>query len=214
MNRQTLPRGVRGNRSAYGLVMADATLIDPLGRRLVLHDHTWYEHILKGHPDMRNERAWVEAAVSAPESIHFSTSDRDCQPYYGQSSSPGGMGGCGRGCGCDPRVHQDRVSCRRNQGNGRMVAIETLEGLIDATYWFHYDASGDVLYLRLASKRDVQTLGEETDDGFILLRDAQTGDSVGLTIVNWWQRFGQGDLPDSLADLERQIEPWARKLAA
>jgi hypothetical protein len=74
--------------------------------------------------------------------------------------------------------------------------------------------SGDVLYLRIASKRDVDTLGEETDDGFILLRDARTSNPVGLTIVNWWKRFGQGDLPDSLTELEHQIEPWARKLAA
>ena len=95
-----------------------------------------------------------------------------------------------------------------------MVAIDTLEGFIDATLWFHYDVSGDVLYLRLASERETETLGEETDDGYILHRDARTGHPVGLTIVNWWKRFGQGDLPDSLSELQRQIEPWVEKLAA
>ncbi|HWL92073.1 MAG TPA: DUF2283 domain-containing protein [Phycisphaerae bacterium] len=94
-----------------------------------------------------------------------------------------------------------------------MVAI-TLEAIIKGSLWFHYDAGGDVLYLRLASKRDVDTFGEETEDGFILLRDAQTDQVVGITIVNWWKRFGQGELPDSLSELERKIEPWAEKLAA
>lgn len=94
-----------------------------------------------------------------------------------------------------------------------MVAIDTLEGFINTTLWFHYDVGGDVLYLRLASQRETETLGEETDDGYILHRDAHTGQPVGLTIVNWWKRFGQGDLPDSLSELERQIEPWAQKLA-
>ncbi len=95
-----------------------------------------------------------------------------------------------------------------------MVAIDTLVGFIDGTLWFHYDVSGDVLYLRLASQRETETLGEETDDGFIMHRDSRTGDPVGMTIVSWWKRFGQGALPDSLTELQHQIEPWAKKLAA
>src|ERR1044071_1178658 len=72
-----------------------------------------------------------------------------------------------------------------NQRSRRMVAIETLEGLIDRTMWFHYNVSGDVLYLRVASERDTATLGEETDDGFILLRDAETSAATTKGAVEW-----------------------------
>ena len=43
---------------------------------------------------------------------------------------------------------------------------------------------------------------------------AQADETVGMTIVNWWQRFGTGALPDSIQALERTIEPWPKKLAA
>lgn len=95
-----------------------------------------------------------------------------------------------------------------------MVALETLEGVIDGTLWYHYDVGSDVLYLRLVSERDTATVGEETDDGFILLRDEQTDRVVGMTIVSWWKRFGQGELPDSITQIQRRIEPLAHRLAA
>lgn len=39
--------------------MPDAELTDPLGRRIRLHDRTWYGHILKAHPEMgRRDHAW------------------------------------------------------------------------------------------------------------------------------------------------------------
>jgi hypothetical protein len=95
-----------------------------------------------------------------------------------------------------------------------MVTTETLEGTINSALWYHYDAANDVLYLRVRSTRETPAVGEETDDGFILLRDEQTDQPVGLTIVNWWKRFGQGALPDSIAEIQRRIEPWAQKLAA
>lgn len=58
------------------------------------------------------------------------------------------------------------------------------------------------------------TLGEETPDGFVLLRREDDDRAVGLTIVNWWKRFGSGDLPDSLEELGRLIEPLGRRVAA
>ena len=91
--------------------------------------------------------------------------------------------------------------------------LETLEGLINNAYWSHYDAPNDVLYLRAASQRQTPALGEETDDG--LLHDENTNHPIGLTVISWWNRFGQGDpFPDSLSEIQRQIEPWAQKLAA
>jgi hypothetical protein len=95
-----------------------------------------------------------------------------------------------------------------------MVAIETLEGIIDGTLWYHYDVASDVLYLRLLSERNTAAVGEETDEGFILLRDDSTDRPIGLTVVSWWKRFGDGDLPDSISTIQSRIEPWARKLAA
>jgi len=95
-----------------------------------------------------------------------------------------------------------------------MVTTDTLEGIIDSALSYHYDATNDVLYLRLLSHRDTSAIGEETDDGFILLRDESTDQPVALTVVNWWKRFGHGPLPDSLAEIHRRIEPLAQKLAA
>ena len=91
--------------------------------------------------------------------------------------------------------------------------IDTIEGTV-RDLWFHYDVGNDVLYIRLESKRKNRALGEETDDGFILLRDKKTGESVGVTVVNWWQRFGKGSLPDSISEIQNKIKPWGKKLAA
>ena len=94
------------------------------------------------------------------------------------------------------------------------VVTETLEGNIDQSIWYHYDVANDVLYLRLLSARDEPTVAEETDDGLLLLRH-ETGDQVvGLTVVNWWKRFGNGGSTDSIREIERAIEPWAGRLAA
>lgn len=95
-----------------------------------------------------------------------------------------------------------------------MVKVDTIEGTVDDVLWYHYDLAGDVLYLRLTAHRDAPTYAEESDDGFLLVRREDNDDLVGITVVNWWKRFGKGILPDSLHDLELAIEPWAKKLAA
>ncbi|MHC5008996.1 MAG: DUF2283 domain-containing protein [Planctomycetota bacterium] len=94
------------------------------------------------------------------------------------------------------------------------IVTETLEGSIDRTIWYHYDVANDVLYLRLLSARDTPTVAEETDDGLLLLRCESDDRIVGLTVVNWWKRFGNGRRTDSIRELERSIEPWAARLAA
>lgn len=95
-----------------------------------------------------------------------------------------------------------------------MVAIETLEGIVGGTLWYHYDVTSDVLYLRLLKYRDMPAVGEETDTGTILMRDEATDVPVGMTVVSWWKRFGQGALPDSISEIQRHIEPWEKRLAA
>jgi hypothetical protein len=94
-----------------------------------------------------------------------------------------------------------------------MAIAESIEGTAGPV-WFHYDLSGDVLYLRLISARDVAASGEEDDSGLVVLRDQQTDRVVGMTIVNWWKRFGAGQVPDSVRDLAARIDPWAQKAQA
>src|SRR5947207_530499 len=72
-------------------VLADITLQDPLGRQIVLHDHTWYGHIIKRHGDMRGLRDLVAEAIRAPLEICYSASDPDCRLYFGRATTPGIM---------------------------------------------------------------------------------------------------------------------------
>src|SRR5947209_4154036 len=69
--------------------MPDVSLTDPLGRCLVLHDSTWYGHILKGHPEMTRARSLVERAIRAPVEVRISNSDPNCRLYYGQGPRSG-----------------------------------------------------------------------------------------------------------------------------
>jgi len=94
-----------------------------------------------------------------------------------------------------------------------MARTKTLEGMIDPKYWFHIDFGSDVLYLRLVDHLETPALGEEQEDGSILLRSEDDDEVIGLTIVGWWKRVGQDDPPDSIREIARYIEPCARKLA-
>ena len=69
--------------------MPDTTVIDPLGRSITLHDHTWFGHIIKGHPELRGDRALVDQAIRSPSTIRFSAADVNCRVYYG--SGPAGL---------------------------------------------------------------------------------------------------------------------------
>lgn len=95
-----------------------------------------------------------------------------------------------------------------------MVTTDTLDGIIDGVTHFHYDVTADVLYLRLLEAEGRPTVGDLNDDGDIVLLDESTEATVGLTIINWWKRFGTGDLPDSIEQIQGHIEPLAAKVAA
>ncbi len=95
-----------------------------------------------------------------------------------------------------------------------MVKVDTIEGTVDDVLWCHYDITNDVLYLWLTKHRTAPTYSEETDDGFLLNRREDNDEVAGMTIVNWWKRFGSGALPDSIKQLEQRIEPWASRIAA
>jgi hypothetical protein len=62
--------------------MADATVTDPLGRAIVLHEGTWFGHILRRHPEMRGTRPQVEQTIRQPREIRLSTYDADCRTCY------------------------------------------------------------------------------------------------------------------------------------
>ena len=95
-----------------------------------------------------------------------------------------------------------------------MAVIDTIEGKLPTGVTFHYDVGNDVLYLQLGSEADADTYGDEEEPGLILLRRVSDDKPVGLTIPDWWSRFGDGSLPNSLAAITRHIEPHARSLAA
>ena len=95
-----------------------------------------------------------------------------------------------------------------------MVKVDTIEGTVGDVLWCHYDLANDTLYLRLIADREAATYVEETDEGFLQLKREDNDTVVGLTIVNWWKRYGDGELPDSIRELAEALEPWADKLAA
>jgi hypothetical protein len=94
------------------------------------------------------------------------------------------------------------------------TTTDTLEGTINGTLSYHYDVGNDVLYLRLIADMETPALGEENEEGFIELREERTGRLLGITVVSWWKRFGRGDLPDSIREIQQRIEPLATRLAA
>src|SRR5439155_12380058 len=90
-----------------------------------------------------------------------------------------------RGAGDNGPHHQ---AC---EGSRRVVKTDAIEGIIDDRFRFHYDMFADVLYIRVLSAEETASIGDLTDDGDILLRDEQTDQAVGVTIVSWWKRYGQ-----------------------
>ena len=71
--------------------MPDSRLQDPMGRTIVLHDRTWFGHILKRHPDMARRRRAVHEAIGDPQQIVISASDADCRLYFGAPNKAGIM---------------------------------------------------------------------------------------------------------------------------
>jgi hypothetical protein len=72
--------------------LATVRLVDPLGRSIVFHNHTWFGHILPGHPEMRTYRSLVEKSVTNPIEIRISPADpANCRLYYGVGPRPGMM---------------------------------------------------------------------------------------------------------------------------
>jgi hypothetical protein len=72
--------------------MADTMLKDPLGRSIIFHGHTWYGHILPGHPEMKSLRASVQTAITDPLEIRISDADQaNVRLYFGVGPRAGMM---------------------------------------------------------------------------------------------------------------------------
>jgi hypothetical protein len=69
--------------------MADRTLRDPLGRSIVLHNHTWFGHIIRRHSELKNHRSLVEQAIQNPLEIRISAADKDVRVYFGPGPRAG-----------------------------------------------------------------------------------------------------------------------------
>jgi hypothetical protein len=67
--------------------MSDTTLTDPLGRTVVLHDRTWFGHVVKTHADLADHRIHAENAIRSPDEIRRSRGDPDCRLYFGTRPS-------------------------------------------------------------------------------------------------------------------------------
>ncbi len=92
-----------------------------------------------------------------------------------------------------------------------MVIADTLEGIVDDIVSFHYDLTQDVLYLRLLDHRNSPAIGEDTPDDLVLFRHEETDEVIGLDVISWWKRFGEGSR-DSLREVETRIESMAHRL--
>jgi uncharacterized protein YuzE len=60
--------------------------------------------------------------------------------------------------------------------------------------WVSYDDATDVLYLSLGEPRAGITHEDEDDDSLLVRTDPQTGETVGVTILEYYSRFRT--LPD------------------
>jgi uncharacterized protein YuzE len=60
--------------------------------------------------------------------------------------------------------------------------------------WVSYDDTTDVLYLSVGEPREARTHEDEDDDSLLIRRDPRTGETIGVTVLEYYQRFR--NLPD------------------
>ena len=90
------------------------------------------------------------------------------------------------------------------------VEIDILQGVLGGCVWFHLDLANDVLYLRNQATRNAPVFGEETPDGFTVLR-TDDGEFAGMTIVNYWRRFGSDELDcATIHAVKERVSTWAQ----
>ena len=94
-----------------------------------------------------------------------------------------------------------------------LEAPDTIEGVLEGGIQYHYDVGSDVLYLRLVNTVGREAYSEDTEEGLTLVRDWQTDELVGLTVVSFWKTLGEGDLRQAtLGAVESAIEAVAERV--
>jgi hypothetical protein len=91
-----------------------------------------------------------------------------------------------------------------------MGKSDAIEGIVNELYRFRYDLKTDILSIHLDSADGLVTQGELTGAGDTLLRDQKSGKPVALTVKGWWKRNCQGLPPDSITEIHKQIEHFAK----
>jgi len=93
------------------------------------------------------------------------------------------------------------------------LTVNGLDGYIGDEIRYHYDALADVMYIRRTDSASKESYGEETDDGFILLRTRAEDDLVGITIVGYWERFGAGRFEDApVHEVIERVQDFAERM--
>jgi len=93
--------------------------------------------------------------------------------------------------------------------------LDALQGILGDAIKFHFDLTSDILYLRLLEKAETPAYSEETDNGYMLVRDLKTDEVIGMTLLGYWKRFGQKALPEvSLEELQGMVQEVAARLLA
>jgi len=79
---------------------------------------------------------------------------------------------------------------------------------VSDSLWFHCDLENDILSFCPPDFRNRERCGEETEEGFTEFT-TETGEFAGLSIVNYWRRFGQGKPTElSLTAPQEQMRLW------
>jgi len=93
-----------------------------------------------------------------------------------------------------------------------MRAQTSISGTVDDAIRFHWDVECGVLCLRLLSRAEAECTGDETDDGFVLLRAPDDDGVVGMTIVSYSCRWLHWE-SCAWDDWERGLESATRPMA-
>jgi len=87
------------------------------------------------------------------------------------------------------------------------MAVDTIAGTVGTVLHYHYDVTGDVLYLRLQDALGLETYGEEDEHGFHLLHALTDDRLVGMTVIGFWRQFGEESEPlTSTTGWEQKLE--------
>lgn len=144
---------------------------DPRGRRVSLEAERW-EHIIDGHPELRNNQADIMRGGVTERGVGGPGARRRVVLPGGSGAEPLAQGGRG----LRPARQRAYHHCIRTTKEAMSVTIA------DITFdRVEYDAGADVLYLHVGDPSTAVDF-DETPEGHALRFDAE-GRLVGITLV-------------------------------